>query len=798
MTKTSFFHFTILLCFFSLSGFSQQIPGRLLKRPWEAAWITFPGSGLKAYEVYHFRKKLNLSAVPDEFPVYVSADSRYKLFVNGRMVGLGPARNDLGHWNYERYDLKTHLETGENVIAAIVWNQGQWNGYSQHSHRTAFILESDVAELRTGKDWKVYRNNAYSPVIFQRNDPRLFWQYYVAGALDSLEASAYPWNWEQPTFNDSGWVTPAVIGRGYPDGPVNDGWWTLVPRPVDTLEREQRRFAAVARVSGLIPPEAWPAKPSAITIPPGSKVSLLLDNKVLATGYPRLLVSRGKGANVKISYAETLLETPQGKPGKWRKGHRDSIEGKKLYGVYDVFRPDGGHQRSFIPLWFRVFRFVQLDIETAGEPLEIEDFDFESTMYPFKNEASFRSNNPEHEKIFNASLLTARLAAQETYIDPYYEQMQYIGDTRIQALHAYFHFKDDRLTMNAIRQFDQSRSPAGLTMSRYPSDLPQYTPLYALCWALMVNDYRMHRQDTAFAAQYAEGIEGVLNWFEKQVSEGGMIGNLPYLDFLDTFYDKDAILARSASKSLTPYNLFYVYTIMQLDDYMRRYFKPDVYAHYKNLAARIKSRVKESCFDQERGLFSDTPDKKVFSQHANIMAVLTNCLPKADNRQLLEKITKDTSLLPVSLYFKFFLFEAFKHAGEGDQLIEQLGDWQTMLANGMHTFSEWADNPRSECHAWSIYPAYFFLNTIAGIQPGAAGFNTIRIHPHLGGLQRVEAAVPHPAGLISVKYLRSSGGWDVSIEVPAGPKAILEWNGKILVLKPGVNNIDLPINSHKQ
>ena len=44
---------------------------------------------------------------------------------------------------------------------------------------------------------------------------------------------------------------------------------------------------------------------------------------------------------------------------------------------------------------------------------------------------------------------------------PYWEQLQYVGDTRIQALISYAVTGDDRLPLQALRAFDQSRVPEG-------------------------------------------------------------------------------------------------------------------------------------------------------------------------------------------------------------------------------------------------------------------------------------------------------------------------------------------------
>ena len=63
---------------------------------------------------------------------------------------------------------------------------------------------------------------------------------------------------------------------------------------------------------------------------------------------------------------------------------------------------------------------------------------------------------------------------------PYCEQLQYVGDTRIQALISYAVAGDDRLARQALRAFDDSRIPEGITRSRYPSSLPQSIPTFSL------------------------------------------------------------------------------------------------------------------------------------------------------------------------------------------------------------------------------------------------------------------------------------------------------------------------------
>src|ERR1700748_339405 len=92
----------------------QEPPIRqgLLHGEWPASWITCPGVSQRAYGVYHFRKTFVAPEPPARFVIHVSADNRYRLFVNGRAVCSGPARSDLAHWNFETIDIAPFLHRG--------------------------------------------------------------------------------------------------------------------------------------------------------------------------------------------------------------------------------------------------------------------------------------------------------------------------------------------------------------------------------------------------------------------------------------------------------------------------------------------------------------------------------------------------------------------------------------------------------------------------------------------------------------------------------------------------------------
>src|SRR5688572_17753930 len=95
---------------------AQNIHPDILQKKWSASWVSVPGESETGYGVYHFRKVINLKEKPSSFIVHVSADNRYKLFINDQLVSHGPARSDLFHYNFETVDLASYLKAGENII----------------------------------------------------------------------------------------------------------------------------------------------------------------------------------------------------------------------------------------------------------------------------------------------------------------------------------------------------------------------------------------------------------------------------------------------------------------------------------------------------------------------------------------------------------------------------------------------------------------------------------------------------------------------------------------------------------
>ncbi|MFB6097696.1 MAG: alpha-L-rhamnosidase N-terminal domain-containing protein, partial [Salinibacter sp.] len=676
----------------------KTINDALLEKRWSAQWIAHPEADGTSFGVFHFRRRLEVESRPESLVVHTSADNRYQLFVNGTQVSRGPARGEIPHWRFETTDIAPQLRPGTNVLAAVVWNFGAHRPVAQQSYETGFLLQADDESweaLNTDEDWRVSRNEAYTPIPRGEQDlPE--GTYFVVGPGERVEARHYPWGWSTTDFDDSDWSAARTLRHGMPkEGPRADTSgiyeaWRLVPRAIPRMTAEPQRFARVRRTKNVEGAEGLLTGETSLTISPETTASLLFDQEVLTTAYPELIVSGGAESRIKVSYAEALYDS------EGRKGNRDVVEGKEMRGYYDLFHPDGGTERTFRPLWWRTFRYVQLHVSTGPEPLRIESLRSVRTMYPFEETATFASDDERLDEIWATGWRTARVCANETYFDtPFWEQLQYVGDTRIQALISLYVDGDDRLMRKAIRAYDHSRVSEGLTESRYPSHEQQFIPPYSLFWVSMVHDYWMHRPDPAFVRSFLTPIRSVIETYAAHVDDTGLVGRVPWWNFADWAFEQGVPPGADDGHS-TLISLQLARTLDQAADLASAFGRSGDAQYYRQLSTSLKDAVRDRAWDESGGLLSDTPKNAHFSQHTNVFGVLTGLFSASRQRAVMRRVLDDESLVSATYYFRFYLHRALRKAGLADRYRRLLTPWTNMLDRGLMTFAEEPDPTRSD------------------------------------------------------------------------------------------------------
>lgn len=762
-----------------------------------APWISYPTANVTEYGVYHFRKTFDLEKVPEKLVIHVSADNRYNLFVNCERVCYGPAKGDLKTYKYDVIDIAKYLKPGKNVLASLVYNGGDDKPLAFISVQTAFMLraeDNNFKEINTNDEWKVYKNPAYQVISYSEMlfTERWFYGFYACGGGDEVFADKYPWGWETDGFNDSNWLTaePLIFDQQAP--------WNLVARNIAFMDNHLVYPEKIRKVTGAtIPTGNWDGKTKLI-IPANTKASVLIDFEIFTMGYPELTVNGGSNSNIQIKYAEALYEEVN------VKGHRDSVNGLTMYGVWDTFHPDG-QRRTFRPLWKRTFRYVQFNIETKEDPLEIVSYVNEYSGYPYPEMATFESDNSRLNEIFEMSKRTLRMCSGETYYDtPFYEQLSYGGDNRPISAISTYNSTDDRLLREVMRLYPQSvNSETGLFKSAYPSRFTFDMGGWSLAWIQSLHDYYYMRGDSAYIRPFVKNMEGVLGFYEQHLDERtGLIGTVKNESFIDWSMTEGSIPRPNEKKEIKQSALLTIYYAHTLDCAVRLFNQLGLHEkakYWEDISKGIKVAVYANCWDEAKQLFRDYPDQQIYSQHTNIFAILCDVVTPAEQSGLMTRIlTYDKFNEMASSYFSFFLFKAMQKTGQEDLIVENLGFWYNFIDRGLSTCGEtgFASHDRSDCHAWSAHPAYFMLSSVCGIKPADIGFNKVIIEPHLGTLTSLKASMPHPNGRISVEYKVVKGKLIAAIELPKGMNGTWVFQGNKMELKVGLNRINQTIASY--
>lgn len=759
-----------------------------------APWVAYPEANNQVYGVYHFRKTFDLKKVPDKLNVEVSADNRYNLFVNGKRVSYGPAKGDLKTYKYDIVDIAPFLKSGKNVLAAVVNNAGKDKQMSIFSVQTAFMLRAQKEEyqgLNTDRNWKVFKNESYSPVTYQEMlfDNRWFYGYYACGPGDRVDASKYPWNWEKVDYKDNRWENAEEL-RFEGKEP-----WSLVARNIPAMANHEVFPLAIRRSNNVSGYKGFLSGESTLKVLPNTKAEILFDFEDFTMGYPELKVRGGKGSKVKMKFAEALYE------GVNLKAHRDSVGSLTMYGVYDIYEPNGG-ERTFRPLWKRTARYVSLEIETQNELLEITGLKLEYSGYPYENMATFESDDAITNEIFEMSQRTLEMCSGETYYDtPYYEQLSYGGDNRPIGHISMFNTTDDRLFKEVMRLYSQSvNTQTGLMKSAYPSRFDFDQGTWSLAWIQSLNDYYNLRADAEYVRQFEGAIDNVLSYYRRHTDKQlNILNEINVKNFLDWSISKGNIPRMNENGvfkhniMLTTYYILTLNSVVELYENLGLTVKAKTYRAEADL---LKKGVRESSYNSDLGLFRDEMNKEIYSQHTNILAILADVIPKNQQEDMLKRVLSYQNFDEMaSSYFSFYLFKAMEKTKRGDLLLSSMTPWKKYIDKGYTTTGEtgFASHDRSDCHAWSAHPAYFFMSLVAGIQSASIGFDEITITPNLGSLKELKVTLPNPIGLIKAEYKMVKGTLKAEINLPEGIKGDFKYNGFAQELKPGINHLEVSL-----
>lgn len=416
-------------------------------------------------------------------------------------------------------------------------------------------------------------------------------------------------------------------------------------------------------------------------------------------------------------------------------------------------------------------------------------------QHPLIVSATFKCDDNMMKRLWtNGYKGIQQLASTICYDTPYYEQLAYTGDTRIQALQSLYLAGDDRLSKKAIMDFYNSKTPAYMTNTRTLGARMKILPTFSLYWIAMVYDYWMYKRDDEFTLALLPTIQGILDWYNRQLNgDEEMLGAIEWWNYLD--WDKFngwGISPDPKNSKSSIISFQYAYTLKLAARMFNIYEESDCADNYYDLAEEIGRNTLKLCLNDEKSLVADSPNQTSFSQYANIWAILSGAVEDKKAVDIMYHLLYDRQIIQLPDHYKFYLNLALRMVDMADHYQIQLAKWERLkdLSYPQHPDDKLAPIPENH-NDWSKYPNYEFLAGICGITSGSSGFNRVLIQPAIGALTEIEASMPHPNGTIHLKFRRQNKqSMSAEIILPENTEGAFIWDKKVYQLQSGLHRIE--------
>ncbi len=765
---------------------------------WPCCWITFPGNPQNPFTAA-YTKEFEIEK-ECTVRIHVSGDERYELYLDYELIGRGSERGNPQNWFYETYDIT--FAPGIHRFSARVWSLGSKAPWAQLSVHHGFILspegEENIKKFGTGtSDWLVKKLEGY---IFEQTGKPLH-HYPGTGVKPTIDGSQFSWGWE---YGEGGnWTDPVKMRAG-----TNDHTQFFIPsnshimRPAllpEMMSSEIRDFT-IRSVMDVEPdqvqdepvretavPDEWKAfiHSGSISIPEHTATRVIIDLNTYHCAYQDITVEGGKGSEIRLEWAETLSQTDG------NKGNRDEIEGKLFRGTGNIFLPDGEDHRRFSSLWWHAGRYVCLYVKTGSEPLVIENLTLTSVHYPYTVSGRFECDNTGLNNSIPILWRSIEMCSHEIYMDcPYYEQLMYVGDTRLQVLTTYTQTGDIRLPKKAVLMLEQTRAQGTPWVDcSFPNDRPKLIPSFSLWWVGMVYDYALWRNDPETVRHLMPGVRSQVDLFLNRRNSDGLIETPPGWNYIDVAVDPEKLWKHGTPPGegniCVELNMIGVYTFKLAAELEDEFGDREVAARNRTAAERLMSSLTDTYFNMGRGLFAYTPGGDNGSEHSLAIALLTGLLKGDVKEKAVQTFTGEHSLAKANTYFAHYPFESFTVLDRTDLIMERLAPWIELPAHGFTTTPEQWGTTRSDCHAWGAHPLYHFITSFCGIRPSEFGFRKVRITPRPASLGKLSCTIPHPEGFISTDMTAASGNITGTITLPETITGKLILPDSEITLHPG-------------
>lgn len=605
-----------------------------------------------------FRREFELASATNVC-VFVTADDFYKLYMNGRFVGQGPAAGTPTHTYYNEIDVTPFVTTGRNVIAVHTYYQGLVNRVwvsGDNRHGLILDLEADgKTVVASDPSFRTARHRSYSVasgVTKGWPGARPGSVGYNTQFMERYDAGAAEVGFERADFDDSSW-SPAVV---HPRG----GEYRLVPQTVPTVITEDVRPFLCENVSDGL----W-----------------RIDFGAVYVGSLSFAANGPRGAEVLILSGQEL--NPDGSVRHLMRCNCDYVEQMVL---------SGEPRDVLVQFDYKSFRYTELHLP-VGVVLDCDSIVLKARHRPFllKAKPNF-GEDPELAKIWRIAVGSFRWGVQEQIMDCMdREKGYYLGDG-IYTMYSYCLLTGDwQPARNFIDDFLRTREIDRGLMTCANCSFMQEIAEYSLMLVQFTKMYLDATGDIAFVRSRYAALADVVDSYRERYArkEDGLLVNLDkwcVVEWPRNFqdgYDADIREGKVCSDVHNAINAWYVGAVKTLN-MLAKTLGCQSYGDAESLEASFV----RAFWDSERKLFVDRVGSRHISMPGNTYAAFFELMPKADRAAFKENFTRMAEeKFPDSVSFFQFppLFSYLKREGELElvhKFLRHPGAWLRSLREG--------------------------------------------------------------------------------------------------------------------
>ena len=755
-----------------------------------ARWIWLPSERTLANTFVLFRREVEIQSPVVSARGWVTADSRYRLVVNGRRVQWGPAPCDPRSGEADPLDLAPYLGRGRNVVGVEVVFYGHGEGtwpFGKPGLLFALRIEEEagrVQDLLSDDSWRVRLDRAHPPGQFKRS--------YLRSLQEEFDARLHPDGWSEPGFSpDDSWMAPRLVDARadapaaagthedyLTDGRIDPAAAELRAREVPLLREtvlSLDRLARSGRVVWKRDPRDWfeyripgsfeivdetvafPSGDRAFRLkpPPGEGGFAIFELPEQMVGFPLLTVDAPAGTVVELVAQESH---DRGGPG-WLDTHLFTWtrfvcrEGENRFECFD-------HES---------LRFLQVHVREASGPVVLRDLGVRRRVYAWPKPPSFHCGEQALERVFEACFNTLVNAAADTILSGARGRPQ-AGGEAAHLLHATRLLCGDRqLARRFLLTSSMGQTPEGYFLDHWPA----FDGLNRVA----------QRQvgATPFGPALDHGVTLVHSAWCHHLETGET--DLPvalYPRFVRFF---DYLLARRGGDGLLPVEGWGTPVVWIDKDFPRPRHKqcafnlltaavlgsalaplaalardPAGQKRFAAASAALLAAAVRRFWSRERGLFvgnlpwEDEEGMARLDDRSLATALLFDQCPEGRVRETLATLAEPPASLgascPAGAHWRM---QALARFGRIDAVLRELRQrWAVMpsIVYNNTTSEDWAVRPDSP-DQWSqcaAGPLFVLAMDIAGIRPAAPGFEKVQVRPQLGDLPGLEVTVHTPRG----------------------------------------------------